>query len=180
MRFKKLYLLLIAALITVFVFNLPILTAFRNHVKYKVKVDIINKNFKRKTVLVFAENQLKNAHWIDQHEFILDDAMFDVIMKEEIDGKTIYHCYKDGKENKIRKVQKFIAEHLRFKHYQIPKIGAPKIIFHAPPNHFFEKPEADGVELAGIIFLSTVFPSKKFSFTSNYCQKLKIPPENYC
>ncbi|WP_234110057.1 MULTISPECIES: hypothetical protein [Chryseobacterium] len=180
MRFKKLYLLLITALITVFVFNLPILTAFRNHVKYKVKVDLINKNFKRKTVLAFAHDQLKNAQWIDQHEFVLDDEMFDVIMKEEIDGKTIYHCYKDAKENKIRKIQKFIAEHLSFKNHQIPEIGVPKLVFHQPPNHFCEGVQTERIEFLKIIFYSTEFPSLNFSFTDSYLCKLKIPPENYC
>ncbi|HCN12248.1 MAG TPA: hypothetical protein DIS75_07920, partial [Chryseobacterium sp.] len=72
MKLKNLYFLLITVLIAVSIFNLPILSTFRAHVKYKIRVDIINKNFKNKDLIVFESSQITDAKWLEEHEFILN------------------------------------------------------------------------------------------------------------
>ena|GEM_PF-986626 len=180
MKLKNLYFLLITVLIAVSIFNLPILSTFRAHVKYKIRVDIINKNFKNKDLIVFESSQITDAKWLEEHEFILNEEMFDVIKKEEINGKTYYHCFNDTHENKVRKVQKFVSETLNFKSVEIPEMGVPKVILHAPQNQCCEIVEAQNA----ILKIFKISPSKiavtdrRFAYC--YCQKFNIPPENYC
>ncbi len=180
MKVKKHYFLLITLLIAVSIFNLPILKTFRTHVKYKIRVDIINKNFKNKDLIVFESSQLNNAKWIEEHEFILNDEMFDIIKKEEISGKIYYHCFNDSHENKVRKIQKLVAETFNFNSFEIPEMGIPKVVCHSPQNHFCESVEIPNHIIEKLKISLTQIPVTNCRFADFYNQKFNIPPENCC
>ncbi len=160
-------------------FTLPALNALRAEIKYKVRVDILNKNFSRKEIFIFKKSALNHARWIESDEFILKNDMFDVLKTEAFHGETYIYCLRDAKENNVRKIRDFVANTFNNKPVNA-KFHSCRIFTAKSLNSvFINEPEL-------IISLQT-FSQKKKETKSNYFSLKNplapsddIPPEFYC
>ena len=179
MKSKKAYLFTILVILVISLANFPLLNTLRKQVKRTVKTHILKKSIDRSEIQTFKINQLKDAIWVEPHEFILNDQMYDVLEKIEKDGITYFHCYKDSNENKVRKLQEYIAAVFKKNQPKTLEIGVAKVIFHPSQNYFGEY-----LTQEQLWFRKTVFIKAKLfqiiPITPDfYFKKLKVPPEIY-
>lgn len=64
---------------------------------------IVSGNFDKKELVQINSSDLQNASWEDEKEFEWNGEMYDVVKQEIKDGKTIYTCKKDSKEDMLIK-----------------------------------------------------------------------------
>ena len=97
-------------LLLVFLLSIPLLHYLRNEVKKDMQIKILKENFEQNNMVKFSHEELAAVKWEEEgREFIHNDEMYDVVKIETSNGKSIYYCIKDGKENHYRRYKDFIV-----------------------------------------------------------------------
>ncbi len=180
MKFKNLYLLLFTAVVVFSVTDLSVLSTFRKQIKRQVKMTIKQSKLKPHEILVFEATQIPDAIWVEPHEFIFGDQMYDVIKKEEKNGKTYYHCFKDSNENKVRKLQEFIAKTFHKKQPKIYEIGVAKIFAHPTFQYLCIQITQEFFSFKKMKLARFKILQSEIFFPEPQRSRIEIPPEVYC
>ena len=179
MKFKNLYLLLFTAVVVFSVTDLSVLSTFRKQIKRQVKMTIKQSKLKPHEILVFEATQIPDAIWVEPHEFIFGDQMYDVIKKEEKNGKTYYHCFKDSNENKVRKLQEFIAKTFHKKQPKIYEIGVAKIFAHPTFQYLCIQTTQEFFSFKKMKLARFKILQSEIFFPEPQRSRIEIPPEVY-
>lgn len=89
-------------------FNSPLLEYFRKEIRLEMKILIAKSGYNKNDLVLFSEDNLVHAKWIDSKEFILNNTLYDLVYVKTQNNKKIYHCIKDHKETLIVSSQNFI------------------------------------------------------------------------
>ncbi|WP_417431891.1 hypothetical protein [Halpernia sp.] len=85
--------------------SLPFLHHLKKEIKKEIKFQIFRQNLDMADLVKFNEKDLKNAHWKEDEEFILNHLFYDVVSIKTKNGEKIYYCFKDKKETKIVQIE---------------------------------------------------------------------------
>jgi hypothetical protein len=122
------------------------------------------------TVFKFNDQQISQLRWEDEHEFILDGQMYDIVKTHYVEGGVIFHCLHDKQETALFKnLNKLVANKLGSD--QNRNNGSNQ----APVNWYFVENKST---------LQALFPSSTtvnkpygFSFDDPFIQPSSPPPQ---
>lgn len=154
----------------------PALAHFRNEMRKEMKLRIQKNQYSAKDLTAFTKEDLIQARWIDQKEFVLNAALYDVVNVETTGGVTVYYCIRDHKETKVKEYQTHIASFFKSgktcEYHHVPKFFAKtkSKIFIIDTINF----EILMQKKCQILFNNSCF------FPFDYTYKIFVPPRSYC
>ncbi len=84
------------------VYTITRIKCHKAYIKSLLKRDLKSGKFDAELV-VFSEEQLRNAEWEHSREFFLGEDKFDVVRIVDSDGIKLYHCINDKREKELFK-----------------------------------------------------------------------------
>lgn len=147
-------------------------TVIRDQIRSEIKRKIENSlNDEQLEVIILPSEKIKSSvNWVrEDKEFIYHNKMYDVVRKKEENGKTIYFCLNDKKEEKLfadldDHVRKNLSQNGRLK----------QIISKSISNYYFEIITLPVTSLISI----TLHPEYNKSY-SDFCGEIKSPPPKF-
>ncbi len=82
----------------------------KQEIKMRIKAGVPESEL---TVFKFDDHQLATLKWVDDHEFILDGQMYDIVKTSQDGDILVYHCLHDKQETIIFKnLNRMVADEL--------------------------------------------------------------------